>query len=317
MRLNDPIHFDIPGAGVPRIKHPNDRNSYWSSTSLPWMSIGYEVQIPPIYTLTFYNAIANGGKMIRPYLVKAIQKDGKTLQTFTTSTLDEAICKPSTLSIIKSMLIGVVQHGTGTNLKSPYVQIAGKSGTAQISKGISGYKTDGIEHQVSFCGYFPADNPQYTVIVVIRDPKIGYASGGTMAGAVVKEVAELVNASKITILPEAVPTMPVYEMPMIKGGDYNDVKTVLSRLSINFLGDKADFPWITATAGNNYVTIHPMSVAGDYVPNVLSMGAKDAVYLLENTGLHVQLVGLGKVVSQSLPPNSALQKGQTIVLTLH
>jgi cell division protein FtsI (penicillin-binding protein 3) len=317
MKLNDPIHFDIPGAGVPRIKHPNDRNSYWSSTSLPWMSIGYEVQIPPIYTLTFYNAIANDGKMIRPYLVKAIQKDGKILQTFTTSTLDEAICKPSTLSIIKSMLVGVVQHGTGANLKSPYVNIAGKSGTAQISKGISGYKTDGIEHQVSFCGYFPADNPQYTVIVVIRDPKIGYASGGTMAGAVVKEIAELVNANKITMLPDAVATMAVDRIPMIKGGDYNDVKTVLSRLSINFLGDKADFPWITATSDNNYVTIHPMSVARNYVPNVMSMGAKDAVYLLENSGLRVQLVGLGKVVSQSLLPNSVLQKGQTIVLTLH
>jgi cell division protein FtsI (penicillin-binding protein 3) len=281
------------------------------------MSIGYEVQIPPIYTLTFYNAIANDGKMIRPYLVKAIQKDGKILQTFTTSTLDEAICKPSTLSIIKSMLVGVVQHGTGANLKSPYVNIAGKSGTAQISKGISGYKTDGIEHQVSFCGYFPADNPQYTVIVVIRDPKIGYASGGTMAGAVVKEIAELVNANKITMLPDAVATMAVDRIPMIKGGDYNDVKTVLSRLSINFLGDKADFPWITATSDNNYVTIHPMSVARNYVPNVMSMGAKDAVYLLENSGLRVQLVGLGKVVSQSLLPNSVLQKGQTIVLTLH
>jgi cell division protein FtsI (penicillin-binding protein 3) len=104
---------------------------------------------------------------------------------------------------------------------------------------------------------------------------------------------------------------------MIKGGDYNDVKTVLSRLSINFLGDKADFPWITATSDNNYVTIHPMSVARNYVPNVMSMGAKDAVYLLENSGLRVQLVGLGKVVSQSLLPNSVLQKGQTIVLTLH
>jgi cell division protein FtsI (penicillin-binding protein 3) len=317
MKLNDPIHFDIPGAGVPHIKHPGDKYTHWSLTTLPWMSIGYEVQIPPIYTLTFYNAIANNGKMIRPYLVKAIQKDGKTIKTFTTSTIDEAICKPSTLAIIKQMLIGVVQHGTGTTLKSPYVQIAGKSGTAQISKGISGYKTDGIEHQVSFCGYFPADDPQYTVVVVIRDPKIGYASGGTMAGAVVKEIAELVNANKITVQPKDIATTPVDKIPMIKGGDYNDVKTVLSRLSINFLGDKGAFPWITATADSNYVKIHSMIVPRNCVPNVLTMGAKDAVYLLENAGLHVQLIGRGKVVAQSLPPNSALQKGENIVLTLH
>jgi len=316
MKLNDPIHFDIPGAGVPHIKHPGDKYTHWSLTTLPWMSIGYEVQIPPIYTLTFYNAIANNGKMIRPYLVKAIQKDGKTIKTFTTSTIDEAICKPSTLAIIKQMLIGVVQHGTGTTLKSPYVQIAGKSGTAQISKGISGYKTDGIEHQVSFCGYFPVNDPQYTVIVVIRDPKIGYASGGTMAGAVVKEIAKLVNANKITVQPNAISTTPSDKIPIIKGGDYNDVKTVLSRLSINFLGDKGAFPWINATAENDYVKIHPMIVPVNGVPNVLMMGAKDAVYLLENAGLHVQLIGRGKVISQSLPPNSALQKGETIVLTM-
>ncbi|MBB3187431.1 penicillin-binding protein [Microbacter margulisiae] len=317
MKLNQPIHFHIPGAGIPIIKHPDEKNTHWSLTTLPWMSIGYEVQIPPIYTLTFYNAIANNGKMIRPFLVKAIEKKGKVVQTFSTSTIKDQICKPSTLSIIKSMLLGVVEHGTGANLQSPYVQIAGKSGTAQISKGASGYKTDGVEYQVSFCGYFPATDPQYTVICVIRKPKIGYASGGLMAGAVVKEIALLVNASKITLTPNSLPSTGEDKIPMIKSGDYNDVKTVLSRMSINFLGDKNQFPWITATADSNYVTIHSMAIPQNGVPNVISMGAKDAVYLLGNAGLNVQLVGCGKVISQSLPPNSALQKGATIVLTLH
>jgi len=316
MGLNKPIHFDIPGAGVPIIKHPNEKNTHWSATTLPWMSIGYEVQIPPIYTLMFYNAIANNGTMIRPFLVKSIEKDGKTIKTFQTSVIKESICKPSTLEKIKSMLRGVVLYGTGKNLQSPYVTIAGKSGTAQISKGSSGYKTNGVEYQVSFCGYFPADDPQYTVIVVIRKPTIGYASGGTMAGRVVKEIAELINANKIMIHPSALSTDKEDQMPMIKSGNYHDIKTVLSKMSINFIGDKNRFPWVTAYPDSNYVSIHPWTYRTDEVPNVISMGAKDAVYVLQKIGLNVQLTGRGKVVAQSLAPSTPVTKGATIVLTL-
>jgi cell division protein FtsI (penicillin-binding protein 3) len=317
MKLNQPMHFDIPGAGVPRIKHPNDKNAIWGPTSLPWMSIGYEVQIPPIYTLAFYNAIANNGKMIRPFLVRSIQRDGKTLKTFSTETINEAICKPSTLVKIKSMLEGVVLKGTGKSVASPYVKIAGKSGTAQISKGAAGYKSNGITHQVSFCGYFPADNPRYTVVCVIREPQIGSASGGHMAGAVVKDIAELVYAKKITVTPIDIAkgdNNP--KLPVVKGGSYNEVQTVLAKLAINFMGDKGNNKWITAFPDTGSVQIRALNYHHNSVPNVVGMGAKDAVYLLENLGLRTQLVGRGKVISQSIKEGAYPQRGQTAVLTL-
>jgi cell division protein FtsI (penicillin-binding protein 3) len=317
MKLNQPMHFDIPGAGAPHIKHPNDKNSYWSNTSLPWMSIGYELGMPPIYTLAFYNAIANNGKMIRPYLVKEVKRNGKTIKAFTTETINEAICKPTTLVKIRTMLEGVVKYGTGKSVNSPYVKIAGKSGTAQISKGIAGYKTNGITHQVSFCGYFPADNPQYTVICVIREPQIGVASGGHMSGAVVKDIAEMVYVKKMTATPnDLAKTVNGPKTPIVKGGNYSEVQTVLSRLAINYMGDKGSSKWIQTATDGNSVQVRSMSYRRTSVPNVVGLGAKDAVYLLENIGLRAQLVGRGKVTAQSLLPGTYPSKGQTVVLTL-
>lgn len=317
MKLNEPMHFDIPGSGRPHIKHPNDRNEIWSSTSLPWMSIGYEIGIPPIYTLAFYNAIANNGKMIRPYLVKEVKRNGKTIKTFTTETINEEICKPTTLAKVRSMLEGVVKYGTGKSVASPYVSIAGKSGTAQISKGRIGYKLGGITHQVSFCGYFPADNPRYTVICVIREPQIGSASGGHMAGSVVKDIAELVYAKKITVSPkEMAKTNSIPVMPDVKGGSYDEVQSVLSRLSINYMGDKGENKWIKTVTDANNVQVKPMSYRRTSVPNVTGLGAKDAVYLLEHIGLRARLVGRGKVIAQSIEAGAYPQKGQTIVLSL-
>jgi len=317
MKLNQKMHFDIPGSGAPYIKHPNDKHAIWSNTTLPWMSIGYELGMPPIYTLAFYNAIANGGKMIRPFLVRSIQRDGKTIKTFTTETINEAICKPTTLTKMRAMLEGVVKYGTGKSVASPYVQIAGKSGTAQISKGSAGYKSNGVTHQVSFCGYFPANNPRYTVICVIREPQIGVASGGHMSGAVVKSIAELVYAKKITIKPHEVAKIANSpKMPNVKGGNYNEVQTVLSRLAINFMGDKGSNPWIQTLSDANSVQIRPLNRSRNAIPNVVGLGAKDAVYLLENIGLRAQLIGRGKVVGQSIQVGSYPYKGQTIVLTL-
>lgn len=317
MKLNQRMHFDIPGSGRPHIKHPNDKNSIWSNTSLPWMSIGYEVGMPPIYTLAFYNSIANGGKMIRPYLVRSVQRDGKVLKSFTTETINEAICKPTTLTKIRAMLEGVVTKGTGKSVASPFVKIAGKSGTAQISKGSAGYKSNGVTHQVSFCGYFPADNPRYTVICVIRQPQIGIASGGHMAGAVVKDIAELVYAKKITVTPtEIAKTNNAPKIPAVKGGNYNEVQTVLARLAINFMGDKGNYKWIQTQSDASSVQIRPMDNRRNSVPNVVGLGAKDAVYLLENIGLRTQLLGRGKVVAQSLAAGAYPQKGQTVILSL-
>ena len=316
MKLNQPIPFDIPGAGEPYISHPGNKG--WDSKSWMWMSIGYGVKIPPVYTLTFYNAIANNGKMIRPFLVKSISREGKTVNTFTTETINDAICKPSTLEKIKAMLEGVVQNpkGTGKSVQSPYVAIAGKSGTAQISNGKAGYKVNGtVLHQVSFCGYFPADNPHYTALCVMRQPTIGGASGGHQAGSVVKEIAELVYASKMTHQPKDI-ARNLPKTPKIKGGNYNDVSKALSGLSLSFTGDKSKNSLVRVSADSATIWLKPMSYSKNGVPDVVGLGAKDAVYLLENAGLRVAVQGRGKVVSQSLAAGSPPQRGQVISLML-
>ena len=179
MGLNEPFELHLPGTAKPAIKHPNDKASHWSASSLPWMSIGYEVQQAPIYTLAFYNAIANNGKFLEPLFIKSISQNGIVVKQFTARVINEQICKPSTLRDVRKALLGVVEHpkyGTAKIVHSPHVRIAGKTGTAQISKGSVGYTAGGKSHQVSFCGFFPYEDPKYTCIVVILEPRIGIPS---------------------------------------------------------------------------------------------------------------------------------------------
>jgi len=245
------MNLEIPGNAGPKIRHPKDKSKYWSKTTLPWMSIGYETQMPPIYTLAFYNAIANNGKLIRPFFVKAILKNGQPIKTFSTETIREAICKPGTLSIVRETLLGVLEgeKGTAKNVRSKYVRIAGKTGTAQISKGTLGYKAGGKSHQVSFCGYFPADDPLYTCIVVIREPHNGYPSGGKMAGSVFKSIAEQTMALKSNLKPDnfAEDTTNVFPyFPEGKSGNYKALQAVLTDLNLPVNGQTAD--WVKTFA---------------------------------------------------------------------
>lgn len=316
MKLNEPIDFEIPGTAHPYIKSPSDPT--WSHTSLPWMSIGYEVQIPPIYTLMYYNAIANNRKMIRPFLVKSIKKNGAEVKTYSTEVINRSICSSSTLKDIHEALIGVVEaeRGTAKNVRSPYVRIAGKTGTAQISKGTAGYRVGGRTHLVSFCGYFPADNPKYTCLVTIKAPRAIPASG-PMAGSVLKEIAERVTALDMSILSKDFAQMindDFSKAPYIKRGHYKSVDRVMSRFNYDMSGEKSE--WTNPLTNNDTVFLHPVSINTNLVPNVVGMGAKDAVYLLEQAGLKVQLNGRGRVVSQSMSSGIAVQKGRTIVIEL-
>jgi cell division protein FtsI (penicillin-binding protein 3) len=317
LKLNEPLNLEIPGAASPIIKHPGDKGTYWAKTTLPWMSIGYEVQIPPIYTLTFYNAIANNGKMIKPIFVKAISQNGKNIKEFKSTTIKESICKKTTLRDIKKALLGVIENkkGTAGNMKSKYVRIAGKTGTAQISIGKAGH----MGHQVSFCGYFPADNPQYSCIVVIREPSSKlYPSGGKMAGSIFKNIAERTMALKqerkpIQVERDTLSQNPVH--PITKTGNYNSLKTVMSTLKLPLTGKSAD--WVKTTSDEKQTIMEKIIVARNIVPNTVGMGAKDAVYVLEKTGLKVQIAGRGKVISQSIKENKKIKKGEVILLTLN
>ncbi len=316
MKLNEALKLEIPGAAHPQIRHPKDEQRRWSQTTLPWMSIGYEVQIPPIYTLTYYNAIANDGKMIRPFFVKAIYDNGEEMKRFETETIKRSICSKSTLVQIREALLGVVEgkRGTARNVRSPQLRIAGKTGTAQLSTGTRGY--DRRRHSVSFCGYFPAEEPQYSCIVVIKEPQ-GPPSGGSMAGSAFKYIAEHVHAMKTNIdaetlkedLPEA------QHLPRFKKGLYDPVERVTSELDIKLAGEAAE--WIAAGASDdNKLSIKPIRHNLKQIPDLSGMGAKDAVHLLESQGLRVRLHGRGRVNKQSIPPGNPLVKGNLIALEL-
>lgn len=316
--LNKTFWMPIPGSGVPKIKHPiKDKDSWWSTT-LPWMSMGYETQIPPIYSLTFFNAIANGGKMVAPHFVKRIVNQGTTVQEFRTQVLNPTICSYSTLNKLKRMMEGVVAEGTGKGAYSPYIKIAGKTGTAQVSLGKSGYGMGG--HQVSFCGYFPADKPQYTGIVVIRRPRIGYASGGAMAGAVLRKIAEQEYARTFTLSPsDLLVDSTLARMPVLKGGNLTDLEAVIDEfdLKIKSTEQTSNTKWARTQSAEDGIAITQVPLRDGLVPNVIGMGLKDALYLLESQGLRVSVSGYGRVVSQSLPNGSRAVKGHTIGIRLN
>lgn len=314
--MNADLRPEIPGAGRAKIRRPDDSTRYWSKTTLPWMSFGYETQIPPINTLAFFNAIANDGKLIRPIFTKEIMRNGKTIQSFSTEVIIPSICSDRTLELIRDMLLGVVEKGTGKAVHSDIVRIAGKSGTAQIATG-GVYRTSG--HQVSFCGYFPADDPKYSCIVVIRRPRIGYPSGGTMSGGVLRTIAEKIYASHIAFdLRKIEPDSTAVFLPPVKNGDYKALDNVLDELDIKIDTDSLETSWAVASADvdRGRVKLRDLPLRPGLVPRVVGMGAKDAVYLLEQAGLRVALSGIGRVRSQSLQPGQRVVKGQTIELTL-
>lgn len=314
--LNEDLHLEIPGAGRAKIRRPDDTARYWSKTTLPWMSFGYETQIPPIYTLAFYNAIANNGKMIRPLFTKEILQNGKTVQRFSTEVIRESICSDRTLAIIKDMLVGVVEKGTGKAVHSDFVPIAGKTGTAQIASG-GVYRQAG--HQVAFCGYFPADDPKYSCIVVIRQPRIGYPSGGTMSGGVVKAIAEKVYANYMPFdVREMERDSLAVTLPAVKAGEREALEYVLDKLDIEADTDSLETRWVAGRReeGREEMALKDIPLREGLVPNVVGMGAKDAVYLLESAGLRTSLNGMGRVSSQSVPPGVKVSKGQTVSLTL-
>ena len=316
------LKLEIPGAGKPRLRQPDDK--LWSRYSLPWMSFGYEVQIPPIQTLAFFNAIANNGTMVRPMFVKDILKNGKSVKHFNPEVIIPQICTPQTLKVIQDMLYNVVNYvdptpsnrnGTGRPARSDVITIAGKTGTAQIASG-GGYGSGG--HRVTFCGYFPYENPEYTCIVVITRPQNGIVSGGSMCGTVVKDIAEKIY-SHCTVLDiktaSADSGKTLY--PNVKNGDYTASKNVTKglRIKTNDANNiKSDY--VVATEDDKGVTMKPLQTGTNLVPNVVGMGAKDAVFALENCNLRVTVTGYGSVVSQSVANGSKVVPGQLVTLTL-
>jgi cell division protein FtsI (penicillin-binding protein 3) len=316
--IDKDLQLEIPGYAQPKIRHPKNAKQYWSKTTLPWMSFGYETQVPPISTLTFFNAIANDGKMVKPLFVKEIQANGETIEKKKPQVINPSICSKRTLEQIRQMLDDVVNQpdGTGKPARSDYFHIAGKTGTAQISQGAAGYRAGGLSHQVSFCGYFPVENPRYSCIVVIRNPRNGSASGGFMCGKVFKAIAEEMYAKNLFPYTNPFPVDTIHPViPKVKHGLVDPSQYALKKLDITH-NDSVTGKWATASWQADRVILKNRNITGAQVPNTIGMGAKDAVYALESAGLQVRLAGRGTVAKQSIDPGAQIMKGQTISIEL-
>ena len=314
-----PLNLDIPGAAKkPNIRRPTKEN--WYKTALPWMSIGYETQVPPMNTLAFYNAIANNGVMVKPRFVKSIVKDGQVIEEIPTEVLNPAIASPKTIEQIQVILEKVVSEGLGKPAGSKQFHVSGKTGTAQVSKGSGGYKSGTMQYLVSFCGYFPSENPKYSCIVAIQKSGLP-ASGGLMAGSVFSEIAERVYAKHLAQdLKEAKDSTSILT-PDVKHGNMASARYILDEIDVKTMGiekyDEDKPIWgKVAHEPNQSITLSESEINEKKVPRVIGMGAKDAVYLLESLGLKVHLTGMGKVRSQSIPAGNTLHKGKTIQLRL-
>lgn len=295
------------GVAQAEIKGP-DENPLWGPSDLASMSYGYSVNMPLLYTLTFYNAIANNGTMVQPCFVNKIARNGELIKEYSPVVLKKSICSSKTLAIIKDMMLQVVEdslHATGKPVKSKYVRIAGKTGTARYD-----YRVGQItRHQVSFCGFYPYENPEYSCIVFIRNPRKGTPSGGAMAGPVFKEIAERVMASHslMSINNYSIDTIQTL-LPKVKRGSFEALRTVLSELKLPVQKNMQD---------DNISLSNSVQLKNNSIPNVKGMGAKDAIYLLEKKGLKVSVEGRGKVVSQSVLEGTDALKGRTIKLILN
>lgn len=311
MRLDQPLGLDIPGEGKPNIK--DTEHKYWSKVSLPWMSIGYEIALTPLQTLAFYNAIANNGQLVKPQFIKEIRTAGLTTQTFGPVVLKEKIVKNQhSIDQLKKLLENVVQKGTATNLKNPVYKIAGKTGTAQIAQNNKGYNKS--NYKASFCGYFPADNPKYSCIVVINNPTKGVYYGGSIAGPVFKEIADKVYATRLS--PDKIKTdsIPTYNIEHATGS-YSDIAYLLKYSSLN-LEQMKDSDYIRIETVDSSTVVKPLVIQDERMPEVIGMGARDAIFLLESAGVNVKIIGKGKVKKQSIIPGMAIKKGVNCIIEL-
>lgn len=312
--LTEPIGIKLLGEKKPLVSRPG--TNVWSGLSIPYMAIGYEVEQVPLQTLNLYNTVANNGKMMKPLFVQEIRRSGKVVERFPPVVLKDKICSRSTIDKVKKCLEGVMKNGTGSDLKSVEFNIAGKTGTAKIMDE-SGQFLDrkNSEYQASFCGYFPAENPLYSCIVVIYKPK-KYIYGAKVSGTVFASVANKVFASNLQFhdaINETGKRAP--KSPQIKAGYKADISRSLTELGYDYqLGKSGD--WVNTSNPSSEIKLSDRKIETNTMPNVNGMTAKDAVFLLETMGYIVKIKGYGKVVYQSVREGEEIEKGRLIQITL-
>ncbi len=318
--INQTLHLSIPGEGTPMI--PNPGSSNWYGTTLPWLSVGYGLTITPLQTLVIYNAVANNGIMVKPQLVDAITKDGKVVKKFQPIIMNPSICSSSTLKKLRKMLEGVVLRGTASNLKNSVYSIAGKTGTAQIaSKGQ--YKVEAkASYRASFVGYFPADNPEYSCIVIVNSPSTDGYYGNITAGPIFREIADKVYASSISIDPSVNDSNNKANNNnlFVKNGDADDTYKVFKALDVKCKTGSTISSWLEFNVQDTTLIVNGYTpqkqLEKGIIPDLKNMDAEDAIYILENAHLKVSIKGSGAVKEQSLEPGTIYTKGQRITLKL-
>jgi cell division protein FtsI (penicillin-binding protein 3) len=316
LRFDQTTGIDLLGETTPVVKTP--RSKTWSATSLPWMSFGYEVLVSPLQTLMLYNAVANNGTMMKPYLVNAVQENGVNVHENKPQVLEESVCSTKTLKLLRECLEGVCIEGTAGDLfrGSPY-RVAGKTGTALVANGNKGY-SDHI-YQSSFAGYFPANNPQYSCIVVIRNkPFAPVYYGAQVAGPVFKEIADKLYAQ------HADESSGVKQLALRRDSSYylyagatEDIKEVLEKLDIKYRDSSNQDEWSHMYGAGHQPVLNNRPVANNSMPDVRGMGLKDVLFLLESKHLKVVFRGRGKVTSQSIEPGTPVSRHQTVTLELN
>ena len=310
MGFRDTFRCEIPGCQAPKIEVPKKGDK----ETLSRMSFGYNVELPPLYTLMYYNAIANNGKMIAPYIVQRIEDQDSPVKEFRPKTINSSICSRQSLQDIRECLESVVWDSLGTaaarrwsnKAQSKEVHIAGKTGTARV---FENGRYINYRHRIAFCGYFPMEQPRYTCICIIHD--VSQRDAGNDCGGTVRRVAERVMAHHAVKLKKDDDNTPQDNIPAIKRGMQSAFSVVNRGLDLDL--PTSDSQWARIdTEGLN----HDLQISSSLVPSVIGMGAKDAVFAIERTGMIASLSGKGKVVSQSVNEGSVPLRGGTVYLQL-
>jgi cell division protein FtsI (penicillin-binding protein 3) len=313
MDLNEPLDVCIRGEAKPLIRYPGEDK--WSGLSLPQMSIGYEVALTPLQILAFYNAIANNGKKMKPRFVKALSYRGQEVKKMTVEVLNHSICSQTTIKEVKEMLKRVVEEGTAENLKNVNYSIAGKTGTAQVNYGLA---NENQFYQASFAGYFPADDPKYSCIVVVNDPKRYGYYGNIVAGPVFREIADRIYAIDPDLHPKPRLGNTQAFLPAVKISDRKKLDNSLDALNIpRDKRNMRDCQWVYPVEKEGKILYYIRDYSQkNVVPNVVGMGMSDAIKVLEEHGLNVRVKGRGQVVRQNPLAHEKYNDGQYIEIEL-
>jgi cell division protein FtsI (penicillin-binding protein 3) len=311
LQLSKPLGLQIDGETIPKIKRPTDKD--WSGITLPWMAYGYGFEISPLHTLTLYNAVANEGRMIKPIFVTSVRQADNSIKEFETEVINSKICSSSTLKKLRGLLEAVVENGTAKNLKNAHYRIAGKTGTAMMLENgryVRRYIT-------SFVGYFPAHAPKYTAIVVVKNPKGVFQYGNNVAGPVFKEITDNIYARDIALHTAMQKSEKLEEgvFPVIRAGRQEELAMLTGELGIETKGEMEE-EWVKAARNGNAVSWNRNAVTKERVPDVNGMTLRDALFLLESSGLRVIHQGVGRVKEQSLSPGARIAKGSRIFIKL-